>query len=475
MSRAAHHHSAPAYSKSGGGGGGGSHFHDTYRASGGPHRNATDGTWSEFVPIPIDLADWAAVPAHREATEALLRQKVPGLTLVGYSRTRPSEARFELRAVEQQDVRIAAGILQLRLSHQEELQKLARRKELAAADIRALEDEVERGLRVEFTVPNELLGLVIGKGGANMKRVEELTGVDCITIHDEVSPPVVRVRGPTPEAVAEARRHLEFVSRELELTAEQSVWVLGPEGATIADIRLKSKVTRMDIDKAVTAVAPRVPGTPPYTHKLTIIGLKADVALAEALVDAQIEYQLEYRELAASEEEARAKLRAMDLKFDAPRSRGGGGGGGGGGGAGGPPRSSGPGREYVGGAAAVSRAAGPPAPAPSRAAAPYAPAPAPSPAPAPPRPSQQQQQHPRAGGGRGVGAPPAAPAAKAVSAAAAAASEADADLDRAGGAGRRRRHDDVEDDDAPAAPAAAAGAGGAPYRGRGGGRGGARR
>lgn len=444
-----------------------------YRGAPGPHRNASDNTWSESVSIPIDLLDWAASTSNREAIEALLTSKVSGLLGVEYTRIRQSEARFDLLGGSMTDVRVAAGILQLRLSHQEELQKVTRRAELASADLRAAEEELSSGMRVEFSVPYELLGLVIGKQGANLKKVQDASGVTRINVADDASPPMIHVRGPTAESVAEARRMLEYVSHELDLTSEQADWVYGADGATLRDIKEKSRVARFEINAVVAATAPRVSGAPHYTHKLTLIGLKSDVELAQALIDAQIEYQLEYRALAAGEEEARAKLRAMDMCFEGGGRRGGAGGrdGGGGGhrgvqqddggdysrarpqraeyrsdrgGGGAAPAAASGGRIGGGAAGGAPRGSGFAAPPPPPAAA-----------------AAAAQRN----------AAPVRPAPAAARALPAAAAAADADLDRAGGAGRRRHHDE-DDDDIPVVPLTAGQGGGG---GRGANRGGGRR
>ena len=92
------------------------------------------------------------------------------------------------------------------------------------------------GLQCEFAVDEELMGLVIGKAGAHIKRVQETTGAqgvvlcacacvesaagapppggDCIAHSGitsvKVSDNVVRVRGPTRESVLRAREMLEY-------------------------------------------------------------------------------------------------------------------------------------------------------------------------------------------------------------------------------------------------------------------------
>lgn len=66
--------------------------------------------------------------------------------------------------------------------------------------------EVAAGLRIEFNILPELAGIVIGKKGENIKRVYDETGVTKIDVNEGV----VRLIGPSIQAVTKAREMLEF-------------------------------------------------------------------------------------------------------------------------------------------------------------------------------------------------------------------------------------------------------------------------
>lgn len=99
-----------------------------------------------------------------------------------------------------------------------------------------LQEELSAGLRVEFAVPSEALGMVIGKGGRNIERVKTETGVDRIVVDDEVDPPMVRIRGGDAESVAEARRQLEFDVRTIGLSREQAQWLATKPGTLVSPL-----------------------------------------------------------------------------------------------------------------------------------------------------------------------------------------------------------------------------------------------
>lgn len=62
---------------------------------------------------------------------------------------------------------------------------------------------------------------MIGKKGANLERVKEMTSVDTIVVDSQSIPATVRIKGPTPDAVSEARRLLEYTQDAIDIRASQ--------------------------------------------------------------------------------------------------------------------------------------------------------------------------------------------------------------------------------------------------------------
>lgn len=66
------------------------------------------------------------------------------------------------------------------------LQEMEQRKREAEEAFAATQREFDEGLRAEFKVPKEVLGLVIGRNGANVERVQRDTGVARIAVDKRV-------------------------------------------------------------------------------------------------------------------------------------------------------------------------------------------------------------------------------------------------------------------------------------------------
>ena len=208
-----------------------------------------------------------------------------GVLSVKYSVVRPGHGIFEITATSKDNTQFAANLLETHLNHQEGLQSIAAKQAALGMDLEAAMKELDLGLRCEFTVPAEVVGLVIGAKGAHLNRVKDATGVERIVVDKDTNPPVIRIRGDDADQVAEARRQLEYTVEKIDLTPQQVRWIVGPGGATINDIKSRSGVFRIDVEDSVD---PRVP------PQLKILGLKTTVHAAMMLVEAQLEYQSKY-------------------------------------------------------------------------------------------------------------------------------------------------------------------------------------
>lgn len=96
-----------------------------------------------------------------------------------------------------------------------------------------VQGEVASGQRIEFTVPSELIGLIIGKKGSRIQEVEEETGVTDIHIDGETGrsqsfdlklPSLIHHRagrvtiiGPSPMAVQKARELMDVAEENYNL------------------------------------------------------------------------------------------------------------------------------------------------------------------------------------------------------------------------------------------------------------------
>lgn len=262
-------------------------------------RKNPDGTWEDRRPVPAELLGWIASPEGSSfLDQTRLKAGLVSCTTDGRN--------VILRGADRSEVVNGCELIVLHLQHRFDLAVLRRRAAAIDSDIAAAEEELRSGLRCEFTVPAELLGLVIGKGGATVNRVKDATGVERIVIDDETSPPVVRIKGTDPEAVSEARRQLEYTSEAIPLSKQQVGWVVGSDGNTLQEMQAKSRVLRMQVEEGTTPAA---------TTVLRIVGLRTAVNAAKLLVEAHLTYHAEYKKALKEEAELREKLAAMKVSY----------------------------------------------------------------------------------------------------------------------------------------------------------------
>jgi KH domain len=271
-----------------------------------------NGHYSESLDIPFDLLDFASSPAGADFFEQTRIKSA--VDSIKFERIRAGSGQIRISGVDQASVRLALSLIQLHLEHQEILSRKLQRAAAWSSDLAAAQQEIEAGLRVEFTVPSDVLGYVIGKLGANITRVKEITGVDRIVVDRETDPVVVRIRGSSREKVSHARQMLEYTVRNMKVTSSQADWIMGTEGQSLDEIREKSRVKRLEVVTTSVEKNSAVFDTSPVASVL-IVGLKTDVDVATALIEAQLEFQAKYYELEQQEKLAKEKLRKLDISF----------------------------------------------------------------------------------------------------------------------------------------------------------------
>ena len=132
--------------------------------NGGPRKTA-DGQWADTVDVPPELYKWALTEAG--AGVAAQVQSSSCVSELRFAR-HGSHIVAEIRARDRDAVRKAALVLRVHLENNRGLSKIHRDKERLLHEEELLEEEFNNGMRVEFNVPKEVLGLVIGKQGANI-------------------------------------------------------------------------------------------------------------------------------------------------------------------------------------------------------------------------------------------------------------------------------------------------------------------
>ena len=188
-------------------------------------------------------------------------------------------------------------LLDLHMKHHGDMARIHSQRETLASALETKRAAREHGVRVEFPVSKELIGLVVGKGGKNISDVKKATGVEMIEV-DQHGPKVVLV-GPTQESCDEAREMLEFVTKRVPVQPEQIGWLIGRGGKNFKELQDKTKLTRLNVDKGANCVI--------------MVGTATAVEAAQLYIDTHLEYLAEFDKEAAESEKLRRELRGLHI------------------------------------------------------------------------------------------------------------------------------------------------------------------
>jgi hypothetical protein len=275
---------------------------------------------NEAVPVARDLVDWLADGGKDVMMKRLADDfgEERGIR-VRYESPRPGAGMFVVSGPGHAHMVVmhAASMLRVHLSHQERILFEEREAERSLRDLEAAEHELQTGLRAEFRVPSEVLGLVIGKSGANIERARQESGVERIRTEDDG---MVRIRGPTAASVAMARSLLEYTVEELKVSRDQALRLKANAGARLEEMRRDTKVVRIEASVSDDR-------DEPSTVKVT--GLRDAVFACVVMIRRELEYLALQDRMRQERREVERQLQDLDRAFgDAPyggRGRGRGG------------------------------------------------------------------------------------------------------------------------------------------------------
>ena len=147
-----------------------------------------------------------------------------------------------------------------------------------------------------------LLGMVIGAGGAHVRRVTEETGVDRVVVDREAG--VVRIVGHRAADVARARAALEVCSVAVRVPDDKVGYIVGKEGKNINELQARSGATQLRLAHEGAAGA-----------LVRVLGSRAACDKARLLIEAQLAYLNEAEAEAKQVEDMKRQLEAMNVSW----------------------------------------------------------------------------------------------------------------------------------------------------------------
>ena len=208
-------------------------------------------------------------------------------------------------------IAMAKMLLDLHMKNHGDLHRIQNEREQLVTKIEMRRAARENGIRVEFAIAKELIGLVVGKGGKQITDVKKATGVEMIEV-DQTGPRVIII-GPTQEAVDAARESLEFIIERVPVEPEQVGWLIGRGGKNFRELQEKTKVTRLNVDKS--------------SNHVILVGTVTAVAAAQLYIDTHLDYLAEYDKEKAEAERLQMQLSALTVSEQSGKGKGKGGGG----------------------------------------------------------------------------------------------------------------------------------------------------
>uniref|UniRef100_A0A7S0J573 K Homology domain-containing protein n=1 Tax=Calcidiscus leptoporus TaxID=127549 RepID=A0A7S0J573_9EUKA len=193
----------------------------------------------------------------------------------------------------------AKMLVDLHGRHVNDMQRMHTEREQLASKLQSEKDKLTTGHRVQFPIERELIGMVVGKGGRCLADAKKASGVDFINISPSGSQPLVSIIGPTQDSVEAARELLEFVTENVPVETEQIGWLIGRGGRNFKDLQERTKVTRLNIDKA--------------KKQVVLVGTRTTVEAAKLYMETHLQFLNEFESERSESEKLRKELRGISI------------------------------------------------------------------------------------------------------------------------------------------------------------------
>ena len=236
------------------------------RNNAGPKRTYAE---SRDFSLPSSLVQWAHSPEGIE----LIQGAAVGIGDVTFDDARRD--RIVLHGDLPEEVDRAALLVESVLERRIVLQQRLSIKEKLDQERAKVQDELDRGLRVEFEVDPKFMGMVVGAKGSRIRMAQERCRIDRVVVDREAC--VVRIVGTDPVEVRKARNMLEVKEEIVAAPDDRARRVLiGKGGKNIQDVMKRSGAVSIDVDHDAGVVR--------------ILGTASAAAAAKVLVESLVSH-----------------------------------------------------------------------------------------------------------------------------------------------------------------------------------------
>ena len=217
----------------------------------------------------------------------------------------------------------AKQLLELKFKHQMKIAQSETKLRKTQDDVFSTQGSLASGHIVEFDVPREVIGLIIGKKGARVRQVEEDTGVQNIRVSDNERDGTghVTIVGKDSVSVRAAREAMEMKAESIPVSAEHLAYFrrAHDRSRTVRyDERASMEMTDLRDTAGLSAIRVDVP-----KQSVVFTGTISSLRSAKMLFDVHLENVNEILELEAKQKQANLELYEVKSKFGGGGGRGG--------------------------------------------------------------------------------------------------------------------------------------------------------
>eukprot|EP00451_Oxyrrhis_marina_P015583 CAMPEP_0204327916 /NCGR_PEP_ID=MMETSP0469-20131031/12972_1 /ASSEMBLY_ACC=CAM_ASM_000384 /TAXON_ID=2969 /ORGANISM="Oxyrrhis marina" /LENGTH=514 /DNA_ID=CAMNT_0051310225 /DNA_START=44 /DNA_END=1588 /DNA_ORIENTATION=- len=187
-------------------------------------------------------------------------------------------------------------LLELHLSHQLKMQQFYDRRDKRLKVIEARRAKYENASVEEFHTDARFVGMIIGKGGANIQAVQEKFEVEISVTNASEAQAKVRIVGGTKESVVAARQNLEYVTDQFSVPPGMQNWL--DTIVNLDDLRRNADLYSCYWSDENDVVEMQ--------------GLARNVRDAKVMLETHLQYAEVYVEMERDEDSIRQQLRELD-------------------------------------------------------------------------------------------------------------------------------------------------------------------